>query len=137
MYHGNTRIPGSERDTLIKPPPSMSKLNCNISVDKQILPTSSRSSLRSMEMLEHNGSNHLPAFEYEFKRKPYASFNNYSIIPPIKNRNSNVQESSNQVNDKEQRLEMLLEQEISSYTQKQGKVLGNKNSFTNTNNVCT
>ena len=137
MYHGSTRTPGNEKDTLLKPPPSMSKLNYNYSVDKQILPTSSRSSLRSMEKLEHNGSNHLPAFEYEFKRKPYASFNNYSIIPPIKNKNSNIQESSNQVNEKEQRLEMLLEQEINSYTQKQEKILGNKNSFTTTNNVCT
>ena len=115
----------------------MSKQNYNYSVDKQILPTSSLSSLQSIEKLEQTGSNHLPAFEYEFKRKPYASFNNYSIIPPIKNRNSNIQESSSQVNDKEKRLEMLLEQEIDSYTQKQGKALGNKNNFNNTNNVCT
>ena len=90
-----------------------------------------------MEKLERTGSNLLPAFEYEFKSKPYASFNNYSIIPPIKNRSNNIQESSDQVNDKGQRLEMLLEQEINSYTQKHGKVRENKSNFSNTNNVCS
>ena len=42
-----------------------------------------------MEKLEATGHNQLPAFEYEFNRKHYASFNNYNIIPPIKNKGNN------------------------------------------------
>ena len=136
MYHGNKRHSGSGKEELINPQSTISKYNYSYSFDKQILPTSSRSSLRSMEKLENSVGQHLPAFEYEFKRKPYASFNNYSIIPPIKTKSESVQESSKHESDDEQRVEMLLEQEINSYTQKQGS-MRNKNNFSNSNNVCT
>jgi len=87
-------------------------------------PYSRRTSLRSIKSLEGStGNRTLPAFEYEFKKKPYASFNSYSIIPPIQNKNSNTQTSSsgNQYNDKS--VEMLLEQELNSHSQKQTGII--------------
>ena len=98
--------------------------------------TSSRSSLRSIEKLESTASNQLPAFEYEFRRKPYASFNSYSIIPPIKNKsNTSLQEPSNQPNQDEENVEEFLEQEIRFSNTHKFVSLTNSDRHVNSNNA--
>ena len=80
-----------------------------------------------MDKVEGMVDANFTAFEYEFKRKPYASFNNYSVIPPIKNKNSTTQKSSSIDTPGEENVKMLLEQEILGHTQK-------RLNFTNKNN---
>lgn len=112
---------------MISPKLTMTSTKYNFSFAGPSFSTSSRSSLRSIDKLETNGSNQLPAFEYEFKRKPYASFNSYSIIPPIKNKsNTEHKEPSKQINPDEDNVDAFLEQEISfSNTQKFVKLTSN------------
>ena len=120
-----------ERDgeLMISPKPTMSNTKYNFSFAGPSFSTSSRSSLRSIDKLEANGSHQLPAFEYEFKRKPYASFNSYSIIPPIKNKSDTEhKEPSTQIDPDEENVDTFLEQEISfSNTQKFVKLTNNNN----------
>ena len=72
----------------------------------------------------------MPAFEYEFKRKPYVSFNSYTIIRSIKNKsNHGNQEPSIMANQNEETVDALLEQEItSSKSQKFANVTNNNHS---------
>ena len=96
----------------------MTKLKYDNKFHDPVLPTSSQTSVRSIEKLESSLSTNLVAFDYEFKRKPYASFNNYSIIPPIKNKNSNGHEAlSDPAKRDEKNVERLLEQEMRNHTQ--------------------
>ena len=108
----------------------MSNVKYNFSFAGTTFPTSSRSSLRSIEKLEATGDNQLPAFEYEFKRKPYASFNSYTIIPPIKNKsNYGNQETSMQAKQNEEHVDTFLEQELTfSKSQKFANVINNNHS---------
>ena len=108
----------------------MSNVKYNFSFAGPSFPTSSRTSLRSIEKLEATGQIQLPAFEYEFKRKPYASFNNYNIIPPIKNKgNNDNQEASIQANQNEENVDEFLEQELTfSKSQKFANVTNNNHS---------
>ena len=120
---------------MISPKSTMSNVKYNFSFAVPSISTSSRTSLRSMEKLETNGSNQLPAFEYEFKRKPYASFNSYSIIPPIKNKiNAESQEPSTQVNQNEENLDDFLEQELTFSNDKKFMKLANMKKSTHTKN---
>ena len=77
--------------------------------------------------MEATGHNQLPAFEYEFKRKPYGSFNNYNIIPPIINKcNNDNQDASIQANQNEENVDAFLEQELTfSKSQKFANVTNN------------
>ena len=108
----------------------MSNVKYNYTFSGPSFPTSSRTSLRSIEKLEAAGHNHLPAFEYEFKRKPYASFNSYNIIPPIRNKgNDDNQKSSTQANQNEENVDAFLEQELTfSKSQKFANVTNNNHS---------
>ena len=120
---------------MISPKSTMSNVKYNFSFAGPTISTSSRTSLRSMEKFETNGSNQLPAFEYEFKRKPYASFNSYSIIPPIKNKgNTESQEPSTQVNQNEENLDEFLEQELTFANDKKFVKLTSIKKSSNTNN---
>ena len=120
IYHKGVDIPKKDNPAGMEPLSNLSKINADCSFES-IYDTlySRRTSLRSIKSLEGStGNRTLPAFEYEFKKKPYASFNSYSIIPPIQNKNSNAETSSsdNQHNDKS--VEILLEQELNSHSQK-------------------
>ena len=120
IYHKGVDVPKKDNPARMEPLSNLSKINADCSFESIYdTPYSRRTSLRSIKSLEGStGNRTLPAFEYEFKKKPYASFNSYSIIPPIQNKNSNAETSSsdNQHNDKS--VEMLLEQELNSHSQK-------------------
>ena len=97
------------------------------SASDSILPVPRSQSIRSIDKVD--GAN-FAAFEYEFKRKPYASFNNYSVIPPIQNKNKHSQEAPKLENHSEQ---MLLNSEINSHSQKHLR-LAKRNNGTNSVN---
>ena len=120
---------------MVSPESAMANVKYNFNFASPSFSTSSRSSLRSMEKLESTGTNQLPAFEYEFKRKPYASFNSYSIIPPIKNKsNTSLQGTSNQPNQEEENVGTFLEQEIKFSNTQKFVNLTNNDRLVNTNN---
>ena len=125
IYHKGVDVPKKDNPARMESLSNLSKIGADCSFEGIYdTPYSRRTSLRSIKSLEGStGNRTLPAFEYEFKKKPYASFNSYSIIPPIQNKNSNTRTSSsgNQYNDKS--VEMLLEQELNSHSQKQTGII--------------
>ena len=130
VYRNNSNGQEGGGAAIISPKSTMSNVKYNFSFAGTSFPTSSRSSLRSIEKLEATGNNQLPAFEYEFKRKPYASFNSYTIIPPIKNKNNyGNEESSIQANQNEENVDAFHEQELTfSKSHKFANVTNNNHS---------
>ena len=130
VYGNNSNGTEGGGETIISPKSKMSNVKYNYTFAGPSFPTSSRTSLRSIEKLEAAGHNHLPAFEYEFKRKPYASFNSYNIIPPIRNKgNNDNQKSSIHANQNEENVDAFLEQELTfSKSQKFANVTNNNHS---------
>ena len=108
----------------------MSNVKYNFIFAGTSFPTLSRTSLRSIEKLEATGNNQFPAFEYEFKRKPYVSFNSYTITPLIKNKSSyGNQENFIMANQNEETVDTFLEQELTfSKSQKFANITNNNHS---------
>ena len=57
-------------------------------------------------------------FDIEFKGKAYTSFNNYTVIPPIKSKSSKTQEKSSADNNNSEDYQVLPQQEIEEHRQK-------------------
>ena len=128
MYQERTNTNGKHGEILTQTSNAIPMFKYNHSVKDSILPTSRRQSMRSVDKVEEMVDANFTAFQYEFKRKPYASFNNYSVIPPIKNKSSNTQQTSSE-NHSEPNVQMLLEQEIHGHTQKRLNFTNRSNSI--------
>ena len=117
MASNNTEETEIQQKALIQTVTAIPKPKYGCKLNATHLTTSSPHQRFTLRKAEDITVTNFSVFDIELKGKAYTSFNNYTVIPPIKTKSSKSQQNSSADNNKSEDYQVLLKQEIEELRQ--------------------